>query len=320
MWDNVCSVLGSLHLSICQASGLPTLNGYIEIEPIRIAASSGGRITQMLLNTGDAITAGQVLFKLDDTNEQAALQAAQARLQQAQAQATDLTTGKRPVEVVSLQANLQAAQANLKQAESELSRQQRLVKQGYLPKANLDSYIAQRDTAAANVRAANAQIQAAHLAGREQTQVAASANVQALQDTVTQAQWALAQKSISAAVNARVEQRYYQAGEWVNAGAPVLSLLPTNAYKVRFFLPEPQIDNINVGNKLTVQCDGCAKPFTAQIRYIANMAEFTPPVLYTQDQRAKLVYLVEAIPTDTTNLHAGQPVNIILQNAVVASP
>ena len=314
MWKNVCSLLLKLHLSICQVPSSPALDGYIEIEPVRIAASSSGRITQMQVNTGETVTVGQLLFKLDDTNEQAALRAAQARLQQAQAQANDLMTGKRPVEIASLQANLQAAQASLKQIESELSRQQRLIKLGYLPKANLETYIAQRDTAVANVKAMNAQIQAARLAGRKQTQVAASANVQALQDAVTQAQWTLAQKSILAPINARVEQRYYQAGEWANAGAPVVSLLPTNAYKIRFFIPEPQLGSIKVGAGLTVQCDGCSKPFTANIRYIANTAEFTPPVLYTQDQRAKLVYLVEAIPSETVNLHAGQPVSIVLHS------
>jgi HlyD family secretion protein len=308
----VCSALLAVGLHLCQTEASPALNGYIETEPLRLAAASSGRITQMNVNTGDSVTAGQVLFALDAENEQAALKVAQARLHQAQAQADDLATGKRPAEVASLQANLNAANATLKQAETELARQQTLVNQGYLPKANVDTYRAQRDTAAANVKAAQAQIQTAQLAGREQTRVAANANSQALQDAITQAEWALAQKSVIAPHNASVEKRYYQQGEWVGAGSPVLSLLSPDQYKIRFFLPETELGKVKVGNSIQFQCDGCQQTQHATIRFIANTAEYTPPVLYTKEQWPKLVYMVEATPSDTSQLHAGQPISLWL--------
>lgn len=114
---------------------------------------------------------------------------------------------------------------------------------------------------------------------------------------------------------AQVEKRYYQADEWVNAGTPVLSLVAPDQYKIRFFLPETALGSLRVGDPLHYQCDGCPNLQQATIRFIANSAEYTPPVLYTKEQRAKLVYLVEASPENTNHLHAGQPVSIWLKPA-----
>lgn len=119
---------------------------------------------------------------------------------------------------------------------------------------------------------------------------------------------------------ALVEKRYYQAEEWVNAGTPVLSLIAPDQYKIRFFIPETALGSIKIGDPLHYQCDGCSTIQTASIRFIANSAEYTPPVLYTKEQRAKLVYLVEASPTDTDRLHAGQPISIWLNPPATPSP
>ena len=119
-------------------------------------------------------------------------------------------------------------------------------------------------------------------------------------------------EAIRSPKTAQVEKRYYQAEEWVNAGTPVLSLVAPDQYKIRFFLPETALGSLKVGDPLHYQCDGCPTQ-KASIRFIANSAEYTPPVLYTKEQRAKLVYLVEALPEDTSHLHAGQPVSIWLK-------
>lgn len=133
-------------------------------------------------------------------------------------------------------------------------------------------------------------------------------------DPVTKDQplFTLDSEAIRSPKAAQVEKRYYQAEEWVNAGTPVLSLIAPDQYKIRFFLPEIALGSLKVGDPLQYQCDGCPSKQKATIRFIANSAEYTPPVLYTKEQRAKLVYLVEASPIDTSPLHAGQPVSIWL--------
>jgi HlyD family secretion protein len=100
----------------------------------------------------------------------------------------------------------------------------------------------------------------------------------------------------------------------VPAGSPVASLLPPANRKLRFYVPEPLLGCLKVGQAVSVACDGCAAAIAATITFIVDRAEFTPPVLYSKDNRAKLVYLVEARPTvaDAARLNPGQPVDVTL--------
>jgi HlyD family secretion protein len=124
----------------------------------------------------------------------------------------------------------------------------------------------------------------------------------------------LADKTVRAPVAALVEDTLFRIGEWVGAGTPVVNLLPPAAIKVRFFVAETVLARIKPGDAVTLHCDGCALPIEARIRFIARSAEFTPPVIYSREQRAKLVYLVEAWPSaaDAVKLRPGQPVDVAL--------
>jgi HlyD family secretion protein len=107
----------------------------------------------------------------------------------------------------------------------------------------------------------------------------------------------------------------YRQGEWVAAGAPVVSLLPPENVKVRFFVPEPRLGAITVGDEVHVRCDACGPDLSAVISYVSPDAEYTPPVIYSREMRAKLVYLVEAEPRQPTALRPGQPVDVTLAPA-----
>ena len=104
-------------------------------------------------------------------------------------------------------------------------------------------------------------------------------------------------------------------GEWVPAGAPVVAMLPPANVKVRFFIPESRLGAVKLGQKVSLTCDGCPAPVSAAITFIAPQAEYTPPVIYSKDSRAKLVFLAEARPqpADAAKLHPGQPVDVALQ-------
>jgi HlyD family secretion protein len=101
----------------------------------------------------------------------------------------------------------------------------------------------------------------------------------------------------------------------VPAGSPVVSLLPPANIKVRFFVPEPRLGTVKLGQSVSVRCDGCARPVAATVSYVAPQAEYTPPVIYSRESRSKLVFLIEARPApgDATLLHPGQPVDVLLR-------
>jgi len=123
--------------------------------------------------------------------------------------------------------------------------------------------------------------------------------------------WQLDQRTVRAPADALVEDTVRKAGEWVGAGGIVISLLPAENIKVRFFVPEPELSAIRLGQRLALRCDGCPPDMAATIRYVAPQAEFTPPVIYSVGSREKLVYMVEAMPIDPPlRLKPGQPVDV----------
>ncbi|WP_170942924.1 HlyD family efflux transporter periplasmic adaptor subunit [Candidatus Dactylopiibacterium carminicum] len=113
-----------------------------------------------------------------------------------------------------------------------------------------------------------------------------------------------------APVAARVDDTLYRIGEWVPAGSPVVSLLAPEALKVRFFVAQAALPHYAPGTRLRVGCDGCGEPFAATVDFVANSPEFTPPVIYSQKNRARLVFLVEARPDQAQVLRPGQPVDV----------
>jgi len=109
-----------------------------------------------------------------------------------------------------------------------------------------------------------------------------------------------------------VEQIYYRPGETVPAGRPVVALLPPANVKFRFFAPQAILPEIKYGQTVEVSCDGCEKGLTAKVSFIARSAEFTPPVIYSLEERAKLVFLIEARPEHPEKFRVGQPVTVTL--------
>lgn len=302
--------LMSLVILGCAPQSEPPLLGYVEMEPTRIAAPQAGRLVQLTVARGDTVSAGAGLFVLDTDIERVALDEAQARRLQSNAQAQDLASGKRPAELDAFRAREATARSALSLAENDLARQQSLAAQGFVSPSSLDnlrervrSAQAQRDQAVADLRSAE-------LAGREAQRVAAQAAVKIAEAQQAQAQTRLVQKNLVAPADARVEDTYYRIGEWVPAGSPVVSLLPQGAVKLRFYMPESKLASMPTGSSVHVRCDGCGAGFDAKISWIATSAEYTPPVIYSKDNRSKLVFRAEAIPINVPQLTPGLPVEI----------
>ena len=134
------------------------------------------------------------------------------------------------------------------------------------------------------------------------------------QVALDQARWQLEQKGVAAPAAGLVDDTYFRVGEWVPAGSPVVSILPPQNRIVRFFVPEARVATLKPGQAVQVWRDGVDAPVQATISFIAPRAEYTPPVIYSQEARAKLVFLVEArpAPADAQALHPGQPVDVAI--------
>ncbi len=287
--------------------------GYVEGEYVRVASPLSGTLTRLAVERGAQVAQGAPLFSLEDEQERAARAQAEAQVRQAEATLADLEKGRRPPEVAAVRAQLAQAEASLVQSEADLVRTRKLVADKFLSPQQQDAAVAARDRNRAQVAELREQVRIANLPARSDAIAAAQAEVKAASDALAQAQWRIDQKSQAAPVAGLVDDTLYRPGEWVAAGAPVVSLLPPGNVKVRFFVPETRLATIKAGDAVTVRCDGCARDIAARIRYISPQAEYTPPVIYSRQSRAKLVYLVEARPdVPDPALHPGLPVEVTL--------
>ncbi len=286
--------------------------GYTEGEYVRIAAPIAGSLTLLNVVRGSQVSAGDALFALEQENEVAARGESAERLKAAEAQLEDLKKGKRAPELDTVKAQLAQAQADFKLAATQVQRQEKLVAANFATKENLDTARFTFERARARVAELTSQLEAAHLSAREDTIIAASAEAEAARAALAQADWRLAQKSVKAPVQGLVADTIYVQGEWVPAGSPVVSLLPPQNIKIRFFVPEEILGALQTGQTVNVVCDGCKKTIAAKISYISPQAEYTPPVIYSKESRSKLVFLIEARPAlaDALTLHPGQPVDV----------
>jgi HlyD family secretion protein len=302
-------------LGACSEPGRTTYQGYAEGEYVFVASPYAGTLEKLLVQRGQQVTAGAPLFALEREAEQAAAREADARLTSAQARLANLQGGRRKAELDVVRAQSASAAAAQNLSNTQLQQQAQLYARGFISKSRLDEAKAGHDRDAARVAEAEAQIRNARQSiGREAEIGAARSEVDAARAQLAQAQWRLGQKSAAAPAAAVVQDTFFSQGEWVPAGAPVVSLLPPANIKLRFFVPEAVVGSLKTGQPVSVQCSGCAAPIAARISFIAPQAEYTPPVIYSKESRAKLVFLVEAkpAPEDAARLHPGQPVDVSL--------
>jgi len=296
----------------CSKNSTGSFQGYIEGEYVYVASPLAGALTHLGVARGDSVKSGQLLFELERQSEAAALAQAEKNLAQAQAQLDDLTKGRRPTEIASLEAQLAQAEANLKLSASQLARREKLDGSDVVSKEEMDQARALNAASQAQVNQLTADLATAKLGGRDDAIRAAQSAVEAQRAARDKARWAFDQKQQFAPASAQVHDTLYRNGELVAAGSPVVALLPPENLKVRFFAPQEKLAQIKTGGTVTVKPDGAAHPFTATVNYIATQAEYTPPVIYSRETRAELVFMIEAkfSPADAAELRPGQPVDV----------
>ncbi len=302
-----CALL-ALALAACdEAPKERVYLGYVEGERVTIAAPEGGWIEEVFVGEGDAVVAGQKLFRLESRKESAQRDAAKAKLDQAAAGLADLLTGKRADEVKAVEAQIAQAEANLGLAQRERVRQQELSGSPAANPQRLDQARANFEADRARLAELQAQLRVARLPAREDQIASARAQMEAAAAALAEAEIRLGDRSVAARVGGRAERLVRRAGDLAPAGGAVVTLLPPEGIHVRIYAPEADLAGLRIGTKLAVTCDGCARALTAEVTFVAGEAEFTPPVIYAVESRRKLVYMVKARPS-AAGLKPGQPV------------
>ncbi|MGO4766093.1 HlyD family efflux transporter periplasmic adaptor subunit [Cupriavidus sp. 2KB_3] len=299
-------------LAACSRDKPVTWQGYVEGEFVAVASPFAGRLEKLTVDRGQQVANGAPLFVLESDDERAARQQAAEQVRVAEAQLADIQIGKRPVEVAVNQAQLAQARAQATRSAAQRKRDEAQFEIGGISRAQLDETRATADADAARVRELQRDIDVARLPGRKDQLAAQQAQVEAARAALAQAEWKLSRKSVNATAAGLVYDVPYRPGEWVPAGSPVVRMLPPANVKVRFYVPEAAVGALKNGQSVQIRCDGCAAPVSAKITYVSNEAEFTPPVIYSNETRRKLVFLIEARPTpeDAPKLRPGQPVEV----------
>ncbi len=291
-----------------------SFQGYVEGEFVYAASKFSGRLDELKVRRGRTVRPGDVLYVLEHRYEKESVLQAEANLRGQKSTLKDMEKGLRQEELDQIRAGIVSARAQAKYTSVELERQKKLYRQGAVAKDDLDSAVAGSGMDLAAVREYEAKLATGELTERIDRIDAQKNTVEAARYDLAHAGWDLDQKTGKTIVGGLVFDLLHYKGEWVPAGSPVVVLLPPENIKIRFFVPETTAGSLRIGQELTVDWDGAEKPVRAEITYISPEVEYTPPVIYSQGFRSKLVFMIEARPDPEVakTMHPGQPVDVRL--------
>ncbi|MDD3181844.1 MAG: HlyD family efflux transporter periplasmic adaptor subunit [Alphaproteobacteria bacterium] len=301
-----------LVLSACEPEG-SVMNGYVEGEYLYIAPTSAGLLAELPVVRGQTVNKGQPLFSIEKTALQAAYALSLAEVAQALAKWNDLLKGSRPEEIEIIMQQQEQARAALDVATKDYVRARSLVESKAVSQQTLDGTKSVYEAAQARVAELSAQLKKAALGAREDEVAAAQAAMNMAEQKVVQTEKQIHDAAPLAPTAGTIQDTFFNIGEYVGAGVPVVSLLPPDKVKVRFFVPQASLSQVPLGRKVRIACDGCDHTVDAKITYVSASSEYTPPVIYSIGSRDKLVFMVEAIPfAYDALLKPGLPVDIEL--------
>jgi len=280
-------------LSSC-GDNASTLHGYAEGEFVMMAPETAGRIAVMSVTEGTDVPAGAPLFRLDTAAEQLALDAAKARAAAAVARFEDALAGGRAPEVAVAREQFQQARAVQVRAGAERERAQQLFETGAIARARLDEATSAADAANARVAEARQRVALTELPARENQIKALAAENEVADAQVALAEDALRRKVVVAPAAGRVERILRFAGDVAGPTQPAVRFLPEGHVIAILFIPQPLLARVRPGTRLTVGCDGCPDDTVAEVVSVADETEFTPPIIYSDAERARLVYRAKA--------------------------
>ena len=287
--------------------------GYAEADFVKVGPTQQGLLISLHVVRGSRVAVGAPLFDQDDINDVAARNQVVRQLKQAEEQLANLQAGGKPTEIQQAEANLADARAARDKIEADLRRNEILIKTFATSQQLVDQQRADLRSATARVQGLEAKLaQMRAPMGRKGEIKAQQQLIESLRAAVAMAQWRIDQRHVTAPVTGVVADVLARPGETIPAGGPVVSLLPRENVFVRFFVPEGQLNEVHGGDRVALLCDRCPADLAATISFISPQAEFTPPVIYSEASRAKLVYMVEARPSRerAALINPGQPMAV----------
>jgi HlyD family secretion protein len=285
--------------------------GYAEGELLLIGAPQHGRIAGVKATKGQPIMAGSLLFELDAEHAASEVARAEAAVKSAQAMYHNLLTGQRPQEIAVIHAQIAQTEAGLELARKRLRRASTLANSGTAAQAQLDEATQQVNFSESRLVELRASEQVAKLPARPAEVDAASARITEALAQLDMARASLSDLSLAAPVDAIVDDVFFEAGEWVGAGQPVVSLMKPSDLTLRFFVPEGVLAKAAPGTEVSFRCSGCGESKKAVISHTASEPEYAPPVIYSGSARARLIYLVEAkLKAPDPQLRPGIPIEV----------
>jgi HlyD family secretion protein len=287
--------------------------GYAEADFIKVGPTQSGLLTSVNVARGDAVAVGSPLFAQDDVDDQAARDQAARQLEQAEQQLANFQQGGKPTEIAQAEANLADTNATLARTAIDLTRGEAQLPSGGVSKQSVDQMKADHLSAQAKMAGMQAALaQAKAPMGREGEIQAQLASVAAFRAALAMADWRLTQRRVTAPATGRVADVLARPGETMTAGAPVVSLLPPENIFVRFFVPEAALATLHQGDAVAFACDRCGGGLTGTVSFISPQAEYTPPLIYSESSRSKLVFLIEARPPrdKAVLFNPGEPVEV----------
>ncbi len=302
-----------LIFSACSSEKNNTFQGYAEGDFLYLSSPLGGSLENLTVKKGQTVQKGDMLFSLEQEFEKAGAHDATEIFKQANNRLANLQKGLRPSEIDAIKARLKQAELSLQLAEAEYKHHALLFKKQNISEEERDKYHKAYEQEQQQVRQIEAELKTAQLGAREDEIFAAEAQAESAKAKLDQANWNLAQKTLTAPDTGLIFDTFYRQGEYVAGGRPVLALLPPGNIKVRFFVPETLVSQFKIGESVKISFDGTQTPVNAHISFISPQSEYTPPIIYSSKSRAKLVFMLEALPDDLKSaliLHPGQPVDV----------
>ncbi|MEZ4525263.1 MAG: HlyD family efflux transporter periplasmic adaptor subunit [Desulfobacterales bacterium] len=309
-------VLSVLMLCACTDEKTDSFQGYAEGEFVYVSSPIGGELARLAVEKGQTVGKGDLLFSLEQAFETAGVRDAEEMLKQANDRLANLQKGLRPSEIDAINARLRQAQLSLRLAETEYRRRVALSRKQGVSQEERERALTAYEHEQQKVKQVEAELAIAQSGAREDEIHAAEAQVESAKARLEQANWNLAQKTRISPEAGLIFDTFYETGEYVPPTRPVLALLPPENRKVRFFVPETAVGQFKTGQKVKISFDGLQTPLNAHVSYISPQSEYTPPVIYSSKNRAKLVFMLEALPDDPRSavlLHPGQPVDVIAE-------
>jgi HlyD family secretion protein len=286
--------------------------GYSYGEYTYLFANADGVISKIPVKKGDFVEKGATLIEMDDFQLKNNYLIAVQRLNQEESEFKSLTNGVKEQELEVVKSQLNQAILSEKLAFRNLERNKKLFSSKAISAIEIDHILTEYENKKEKVNELNKQLKAMMSPVQKDKLAVKKHQIESARLQTVKAKWEWSQSKLIAPISSQVTDIIYSEGESIRAGKPIISLLPENKIKVRFFVPEHLLGTIKTNMKVAFKCSGCGEELFGIIRYISPQAEYTPPVIYSNESKSKLVYMIEAEQEEKSNatIKVGQPINV----------